>query len=115
MSVPAGYELEVVVSPAPAPETFADAALALLADPNGTLSSTSCVSGERRFSAGLMVCGIVSCTTGLTTGQGEFGADFAGTWGKDLRRRAALPGSVFAVVRHNAAVVAHCMIAYLLR
>ena len=76
-SLPAGYHLEVVVTPAPTPEAFAEAALALLADPNG-----------------------------------EFGAGFADTWGKDLRRRVALPGSVFGVVRSGDRLVAHCMIAY---
>lgn len=79
-SLPAGYRLEVVVAPAPMPEAFADAAVSLLADPNG-----------------------------------EFGAGFADTWGKDLRRRAGLPGSIFGVVRHDAAgsaMVAHCMVAY---
>ena len=48
----------------------------------------------------------------LAAPDGEFGADFADTWGKDLRQRAGLPGSVFAVVRHGGLVVAHTMIAY---
>ena len=40
------------------------------------------------------------------------GASFLETWGKDLRLRAALPGSVFAVVRWEGECVAHTMIAY---
>jgi GNAT superfamily N-acetyltransferase len=48
----------------------------------------------------------------LASPTGEFGAAFADTWGKDLRQRAALPGSVFAVVRHGGELVAHCMVAY---
>lgn len=48
----------------------------------------------------------------LADPKGEFGAGFADTWGKDLAVRAGLPGSVFAVVRHEGAIVAHTMVAY---
>jgi hypothetical protein len=52
MSLPAGYGLEVVVSPAAAPEAFADAALALLADPNGMV--------QRSFPTEVQSCSVSS-------------------------------------------------------
>jgi hypothetical protein len=50
---------------------------------------------------------------------GEFGPAFGDTWGRDLRARAGLPGSIFAVARHRAAaaagpavLVGHMMLAF---
>ena len=60
MSLPAGYELEVVVSPTAAPEAFADAALSLLADPNGIVPRRSPTVSSLLLSNDRLPCGLTS-------------------------------------------------------